>query len=86
MSYTLLSNTKPRAKKVHQCIWCSENIEVGERYRHERSVYDRRMQNHKWHLECDDAAKEYFSHNGPDFDAWDNERPTERLGFTDKQP
>ena len=75
MSYALLSATTPKARKEHRCIWCGQKILIGETYRHERSVYDGDMQNHKWHLECDKASAEYFAENGEEFDPYDNERP-----------
>ena len=89
MSYALLSETHPKARKEHRCIWCGEKILIGETYRHEKSVYDGDMQDHKWHLECDKAAAEHFR-NGEEFMAGDNERPAEHLGFSnakgDSQP
>lgn len=82
MSYTLLSETTPKARKEHRCIWCGEPILVGERYRCERSVYDGQMQYHKWHLECNAAANEHFRHCIDDtFGPGEAERPTVHLGF-----
>ena len=74
MSYTLLSETKPRARKRHRCIWCGEDVIIGEIYRREKSVYDGEMQDHKWHLECDLASHEYFE-DEEDFMPFENERP-----------
>jgi hypothetical protein len=51
--YRLLAESFPVARKQHRCIWCGEPILRGEKYRHERSVYNGEMQDHKWHLECD---------------------------------
>ncbi len=81
MSYTLLKETYPIARKQHRCVWCGERIEIGEKYTHEKSVYDGNMQDHKWHMECDKAAGEYFKSGEEEFDAGVNERPEERLGF-----
>jgi hypothetical protein len=64
MSYALLSDTWPRARKQHRCIWCGEPIAVGETYRHERSVYDGAMQDHKWHRECDADFRESLDDGG----------------------
>lgn len=47
MSYTLLSQTEPTARKEHRCIWCGETILVGEKHQHERSIYDGSFQNHR---------------------------------------
>ena len=74
MSYTLLEETKPKARKPHRCIWCGERIEVGEIYRREKSIYDGNMQDHKWHIECDEASAEHFR-DSDGFDAYENERP-----------
>lgn len=52
MSYTLLSQTTPKARKEHRCIWCGETILKGKQYTAERSVFDGEMQNHHWHPEC----------------------------------
>lgn len=57
MSYTLLSESWPVARKQHRCIWCGQHIEPDEKYRRERSVYDGEMQDHKWHPECDEDFK-----------------------------
>jgi hypothetical protein len=47
VSYTLLSESTPVARKAHRCIWCGERIAAGERYTHERSIYDGGFQNHR---------------------------------------
>lgn len=57
MSYTLLSQTKPTARKDHRCIWCGEAIPRGTQYIAERSVYDNEFQNHHWHPECLENAE-----------------------------
>ena len=75
MSYTLLSESWPIARKQHRCIWCGQHIEAGEKYRRERSVYDGDMQNHKWHQECNAAAAEYFRQGEDEFSPHENERP-----------
>lgn len=68
MSYELLSETKPVARKQYRCIWCPENILKGERHIHECSKYEGDFQDHRWHLECHKAASTFFSEYGePDF-------------------
>ena len=79
MGYTLLSEAFPVARKQHRCIWCGEHIEPGEKYRAERSVFDGSMQNHHWHLECDEASTDHFLTNGPEFEPHENERPEKEL-------
>jgi hypothetical protein len=76
MSYTLLSETFPVARKQHRCIWCGQPIPVGEKYRNERSVYDGEMQAHHWHQECAAAQQAEGSEYGEwEFSPYDNERP-----------
>lgn len=77
MSYTLLSESWPVARKQHRCIWCGQRIEPGEKYRRERSVYDGAMQDHKWHPECDEQfGIECAAEGGNlEFSPHDNERP-----------
>lgn len=77
MSYTLLSETFPVARKQHRCIWCGEAILPGEKYRDERSIFDGSFQHHKWHPECSGAQQdEYDADYGGEFEAHQNERPS----------
>lgn len=73
--YTLLADSWPVARKPHRCIWCGQQIEAGEKYRCERSVYDGEMQDHAWHAECDADAAEQFRHGEDEFSPYENERP-----------
>jgi len=76
MSYTLLRQTKPKARKDHRCIWCGQIIPKGTNYIRERSVYDGNMQNHAWHNECLPACQEMIKDSQDDsFDPYENERP-----------
>lgn len=75
MSYTLLSESFPKARKEHRCIWCGQTIQIGEKYRREKSVYDGEFQDHKWHLECNEDSVEHFKRWGCEFEAYENERP-----------
>ena len=77
MSYSLLRETFPMARKCHRCIWCGEWIELGETYRHERSVYNGNMQDHKWHLECDKLFQTDVGAGGDEeLLPYSNERPS----------
>ena len=75
MSYTLISETTPVAKKAHICIWCGEKIIPGQCYVRERSVYDGEPQSHKWHTECRAAAIEYLLEGEDEFSPFENDRP-----------
>lgn len=76
MSYVLMSESTPKARKRYCCIWCGQHIEKGVVHRHEKSIYDGRWQNHRFHLECVKAATEHHRKYGEEFEPWDNERPT----------
>lgn len=65
MSYQLIRETTPRARKEYHCIWCPEKINPGERHVHEVSRADD-FQDHRWHPECRTAANEYFRESGED--------------------
>lgn len=76
MSYTLLSESHPVARKKHRCIWCGESIQPGEKYRRERGVFDGNMQDFAWHPECAQAQLDEIRATGePEFFAYENERP-----------
>jgi len=76
MSYQLLSESKPKARKEHRCVWCYQKIIIGETYRREKSVYDGEIQNFAWHLECDEACKEEYKISGEcEFSPGENDRP-----------
>lgn len=55
MSFTLLSESEPKAKKSHRCEWCGQAIEQGEKYYRYSAISDGDMQCTKLHLECRDA-------------------------------
>ena len=77
MSYQLLSNSYPVARKDYPCIWCPETIAKGTKHRHERSKYEGEFQDHRWHVECNDAAQAYFRKYGEDeFEPHANKRGT----------
>lgn len=64
MSFTLLNETKPVARKARSCIWCPEMIEKGQAYVREASTYDGEFQDHSWHPECKEAADIFFRKEG----------------------
>jgi hypothetical protein len=71
-----MSDDTPKSRRNRFCIWCGEMIHKGETYRREKSIYDGHWQDHSWHLECCEAAKEYFRKWGePEFEPYENERP-----------
>lgn len=60
MSYQLICETKPKARKEYPCIWCVEKIQKGEVHIHEISKYCGDLQDHRWHPECRLAATKFF--------------------------
>ena len=75
LTYQLIRESFPVARKQHRCIWCGEAILVGVKHWHEISKYDV-LQNHRWHQECREASCEYFLNgDGPEFSPYENERP-----------
>lgn len=74
MSYALIRESWPLARKQYKCIWCGQRIEVGLKHRHEVSRYDE-LQDHRWHLECDADAKECFRTGDEEFIPYGAERP-----------
>jgi hypothetical protein len=64
-----------KARKPHQCTWCSEQIEPGETYFHWHSVDDGYYSN-KMHPECKEACNSECLEFGEDeYIAFQNERP-----------
>lgn len=56
MSWQLLSETTPRARKQHRCEWCPEPIEVGEKHARYVGIFDGDLQVTRMHTECLDAS------------------------------
>lgn len=63
MSYELLSETTPKARKDYVCIWCGGKIKKGTLHVHECSKFDGDFQDHRWHSECWKASTKYFRDN-----------------------
>ncbi len=52
---TYLGSHEPVARKQHECWWCGETIEKGERYARWTWAEDGVLSSVKCHLECRDA-------------------------------
>lgn len=52
MSYQLLSETNPKARKPYVCIWCGEEISKGEQHVKTDGVFDGDFQSSRFHSEC----------------------------------
>jgi hypothetical protein len=87
MSFTFLSETKHRARKIHLCIWCNDKIIVGEFYLSQSGIYEGDFQHSKYHLECAQARDKEFRETGEtEIEPGQNERPPERLGLASPKP
>jgi hypothetical protein len=74
--FALLNEAKPKARKPHKCIWCGEQIPVGEQYLFQSIRWDGTAMNQHWHFECADAQQEEGRERGDwEFSPYDNERP-----------
>lgn len=52
-----ISDEWRKARKPHVCIWCGEEIAIGESYRHWRGKFEGEVMSNDWHKECDGAAE-----------------------------
>lgn len=76
MNYALVRETRPIARKEHQCIWCGQQIVKGSRYVAEYSKFDGEMQNHHWHEEClEDCKLENYDECIWEFYPYEHVRP-----------
>lgn len=67
MSFQLLSQTESIARKEHDCIWCREKIQVGEKYSKQTGVFEGDFQANKFHPECLEVSFIYCKHE-PEFE------------------
>lgn len=84
-NYVLIAKDTRKARKQHRCVWCGGFIVIGERYTHERCVFDGDPQSNAWHLECEQDMSEAMDAYGDpcfEYSPWEAERPETRLGFT----
>jgi len=58
MSFQLLSESKPTARKEHRCDWCGEQILSGETYFRYSGIDEGEMQSSAMHLECAKAMEQ----------------------------
>lgn len=56
MSWTHLSDTRPKARKRYRCVGCWEAIEPGEQHLYRTGVLDGQMVCARWHPECEAYA------------------------------
>lgn len=79
MAYHLFSAQRARARKPHQCIWCSRTVLPGSVYVRERSIYDGLHQSLAWHEACRKADRDQSS-PGEEYELYgDEDMPFEAL-------
>jgi hypothetical protein len=57
MGYELLSETRPKARKQYNCIWCGEAIAIREVHVKMAGVYDGEFQTNRFHYDCHPAMQ-----------------------------
>ena len=75
MSYYLLSETKPVARKPHKCICCGGEILVGEQYLRSKVAWEGSVDDQKWHFECKDDCDDSSQYDGEEFTPHSADRP-----------
>ena len=55
MGYQDIETTRPKARKGHRCIWCGEQIAIGEKYVARAYRFEGYFCRDALHLECEDA-------------------------------
>lgn len=48
-----LSTTYPRARKLYHCVWCGEEIPVGQKHLKYVSIYEGDFNSWRAHSECE---------------------------------
>ena len=65
MSYQLISEAHPVARKEYKCIWCGEKILKGEKYLYRFYKYEGDLNSGRMHLECEEAME------GSNVESWE---------------
>lgn len=82
MSFTLIGESKQRARKAHRCSWCGQPIDVGDEYVRVRGVFEGYPLVNKFHPECDAAAAADYQEWGEGFMPYENQRPAKPTAET----
>lgn len=79
MSYEIIRQSQPKARKVYRCTWCGEDILKGEKHHYNVGNYEGDFQESRYHDDCNTAAVKYFIDDpGGCFDPMSFERGTLR--------
>lgn len=79
MSWNFLRQNKIKAKKVHICLCCGENILLDEYYIKRIGTDDNRIIEMKMHIECEKASSGWDDEDWETFDTYSMERPYRKL-------
>lgn len=52
----VLQHKEVKCRKRHVCIWCGEDINMGDKAMYFSGIYEGDFQSHYMHPECDSAA------------------------------
>lgn len=55
MSYTEISSSSPKARKVYSCEWCGQSIVLQEKHYARTYIFDGEFTSGRMHLECERA-------------------------------
>lgn len=55
MCATELTNKDVKCRKVHRCVWCGEQINVGDNAHYRSGIYEGEFFSDYWHPECHEA-------------------------------
>ena len=72
--YVNIRTTQPKARKIHRCIWCGEDIPIEEQHVYDVGRYDGHLQHNRWHSECYASAGELWDEMDGEFEPYSNER------------
>jgi len=76
MSWNTIRSHPRRARKAHSCIWCAEQIPVGETYHEDVGKFYGELQQNRYHPECYKAATTYWCEGEEDFSPGEFKRGT----------
>jgi len=67
-----LRSTTPKARKNHKCMFCGDEIKVGERYERTTCVFEGILYDWVTHCECSEVASLLDMYDGYDGEGIDN--------------
>jgi len=71
MSWELIENTTPVARKEYRCEWCGEPILKKEKHYKETGKFEGEFTSYRMHMECKDAVSKQAYRNNMHCWVWD---------------